>query len=72
LKAGTPAFRSVDVPVVPTVIPGGNHVLAAGERPRRADRHAGRVSAVLGESHLLSAGNQLDQPLGELDLERVH
>ena len=47
-----------------------DHVAAAGDRPREPERVEGRFAPGRGQQHLLERGHDVDEPLGELDLDR--
>ena len=64
------APRDVVVPAVVVALE-LEDALAAGERPREPDRVERRLGAGAAEDDPLGGRDHLDEPLGELDLERV-
>ena len=62
----------LDAPVAPAVVAAAGDDVAAGVGAHRADGRVGRVGAGLDEDGLLAARHDLDEPLLELVLERLH
>ena len=58
--------------VVPAVVAALelDHVPAPGDRAREPERVEGRLAPGRGQQHLLERGHDVDEPLGELDLDR--
>ena len=58
--------------VVPAVVAALelDHVAAAGDRAREPERVEGRLAPGRRQQHLLERGHDVDEPLGELDLDR--
>ncbi len=58
--------------VVPAVVAALelDHVAAAGGRAREPERVEGRLAPGRRQQHLLERGDDVDEPLGELDLDR--
>ena len=63
------AGGGADIPVLPAVVAADSDAVAPGEGAREAHGGRGCVGAVLAEAHLLGAGNDLHQPLGQIRLE---
>ena len=63
--------RGSDVPVVPSVVAGGDHALAPGQGPGQPHRRRGRLRAGLGEAHALHPWHRGHDPLGDLHLESM-
>ena len=60
--------------VVPAVVAALEleHVAPAGDRAREPERVEGRLAPGRRQQHLLERGHDVDEPLGELDLDRRH
>ena len=60
-----------DVPVVPAVVAACEHRVAPRDCSGETDCGAVHVGARLAEAHALCSGHERDDPLGDLDLDRM-